>query len=348
VRIEAPATVVPGDIVRVGSTLLLVQRIDERRGRSRHPTLWGVSPRIVDVVEQIERVAARETTVLLHGETGTGKELAARALHDASGRRGRFCAVNCAGISDHLIESELFGHEKGAFSGATTRHVGLAESADGGTLFLDEIGDASPALQSSLLRFVQEGEVRRVGAASTLRVDVRVVAATHRDLRNSAAFREDLYARLARVVIELPPLRDRIEDVPSLTRRFVQHYAGELRAFDPRLMLAMLRHVWPRNVRELQAFVERAVIDAETGPLRATAALQRLLAPPDRATHAPDEPLAAPPVRRAVRPSDQELWALVEEHEGNVTAVAAQLGAGRNTVYRWLKRAGVQLSKYRT
>ena len=299
------------------------------------------------MLEEIARLAARDTTVLLVGETGTGKELAARALHDASGRRGDFCALNCAGVSEQLIESELFGHEKGAFSGAAARHIGLAEAADGGTLFLDEIGDATPALQSSLLRFLQEREIRRVGSTTTIQVDARVVAATHRDLRGSSGFREDLYARLARVVIDLPPLRTRIEDVPLLVRQFVQDYAGGPRAVDWRLMLAILGHTWPRNVRELQAFVERAVIDAADQPLRATGALRALLEPraavDDQAVD-----VQAAPSSRAIRPSDDELRELLDCHRGNVTAVASELGAGRNTVYRWMKSAGLDLTKFRS
>ena len=349
-RIDKPRTLAHGDIVRVGSVVLLVQRVDDSRGRSRHQTLLGRSPAMVDVIEQIERVATRDTTVLLLGETGTGKEVAARALHDASGRRGPFVALNCGGVADQLVESELFGHEAGAFSGAGARHIGLAESADGGTLFLDEIGDASPSLQTSLLRFLQEGEVRRVGAVKPIAVDVRVVAATHRDLSRRSSFREDLNARLARIVLDLPPLRDRIEDVPLLARRFARSFSdgAEARGFDWRLMVAMLRYRWPANVRELQSFVERALIENEKtdGPLRLTERLERLLAVE------PEEPASSPPAptrrSRAIRPSDDELRALLDEHNGNVTAVAARLNAGRNTVYRWMKSAGLDLAKYRS
>ena len=363
-QIDGPETLSRGDVIRLGSVLLLVERADPRRARTEHPELVGQSPAMVDLVERIEKVARRDSTVLLQGETGTGKELVARALHQASGRSGDFCVVNCAGMSDSLVESELFGHQQGAFSGATSQHIGLAESADGGTLFLDEIGDASASLQGSLLRFLQEGEVRRVGSVSPVHVNVRVIAATHRKLPSNS-FREDLYSRLARVVIELAPLRERIEDVPLLAREFLKRDPSMADRSPPtldwRLVDAMLRYTWPRNVRELQGVVERLIIDnidvlskddkKDRGVFRLTGSLGEL-AEATRADSAKPESRTQGAAKsqmtsRAIRPSDDELKTLLETHAGNVTAVAEHLGAGRNTVYRWMKSAGLELADFR-
>ncbi|MEM7676699.1 MAG: sigma-54 dependent transcriptional regulator [Myxococcota bacterium] len=229
------------------------------------------------VMRRIERVASTDATVLIMGESGTGKELVARAIHDRSPRAERpFVAVNCAAIPDSLIESELFGHEKGAFTGAVSRHTGLVESADLGTLFLDEVGELPAPAQARLLRVLQEQEVRQVGSSKTKRVDVRVLAATHRDLPAMIAegtFREDLYYRLRVVDICLPPLRERGDDLAELAEYLLNKAAAKVGRIDiefsDKAMSAMLHHRWPGNVRELQNAIERAVIlceDAEIQP----------------------------------------------------------------------------------
>jgi transcriptional regulator with GAF, ATPase, and Fis domain len=226
------------------------------------------------VFEIIEQVAPSKATVLLTGESGTGKELVAAAIHERSSRaQGPFVKLHCAALAESLLESELFGHERGAFTGAVARRDGRFLMADGGTLFLDEIGEISSSLQVKLLRFLQEHEFERVGGDQTIRVDVRIIAATNRDLREEVArgrFREDLYYRLNVVNVELPPLRERKADVPSLARFFLDRFAKEngkaLDGFAPDTVELLLAHEWPGNVRELENAIERAVVMA-TGPI---------------------------------------------------------------------------------
>jgi formate hydrogenlyase transcriptional activator len=228
----------------------------------------GGSPALQEVLRQLEIVAPTDATVLIQGETGTGKELIARAIHGLGSRRDRpFIKLNCAAIPSNLLESELFGHERGAFTGAVTRKPGRFELADKGTLFLDEVGDIPLELQPKLLRVLQEKEFERLGATRTQRVDVRIVAATNRDLSEMMAvrqFREDLYYRLNVFPLSLPPLRERREDIPMLVRHFVDKYARRMdRAIDrisSRAMEALSSYLWPGNVRELQNVVERAVV----------------------------------------------------------------------------------------
>jgi Nif-specific regulatory protein len=226
------------------------------------------------VFEQVRQVAKWNTTVLIRGESGTGKELVANAIHYNSPRaRGPFVKLNCAALPDNLLESELFGHEKGAFTGALTQRKGRFELADGGTLFLDEIGEISPAFQAKLLRVLQEGEFERVGGNRTLKVDVRVIAATNRDLERAVAsgdFREDLYYRLNVMPIQMPPLRERTEDIPDLARflvgKIARRQGRELEITDSAVRLLM-RHRWPGNVRELENCLERAAVMSEAGTI---------------------------------------------------------------------------------
>ena len=224
-----------------------------------------------ELFRRISKVAKTDATVLILGESGTGKELAARSIYEQSDRAGRpMICVNCAAIPDTLIESELFGHEKGAFTGANASRSGLIESADGGTLFLDEIGELPLEAQARLLRFLQEGEIRRVGAVQPRRVDVRLIAATHRDLKNLAKqgeFREDLYYRLYVMELRMPPLRERDEDIVELAQRFLDSRCRKLGTgplqFNADAQRVMLRYSWPGNVRELENAIERAVILAD-------------------------------------------------------------------------------------
>jgi DNA-binding NtrC family response regulator len=233
-------------------------------------TLLGKSAAIERVKDYIDRVAKTNATVLITGETGTGKELVARALHEASGGTrgaGPFVAVNCAGLVDTLLESELFGHEKGAYTGADRARAGLFEAADGGTLFLDEAGEMSLPLQAKLLRVLTDGNVQRVGSRTAKKVDVRLIVATHRDLKKRVAegtFREDLYYRVAVVPIEVPPLRERLEDLPVLVEHFLTTVARELKrpalVASPMALAKLKEYHFPGNVRELRNLIERAVI----------------------------------------------------------------------------------------
>jgi formate hydrogenlyase transcriptional activator len=237
----------------------------------------GRSAALRRVLRQVEVVAPTDSGVLIQGETGTGKELIAEAIHNRSGRRDRpFIKVNCAAIPSGLLESELFGHEKGAFTGAITRKPGRFELADKGTLFLDEVGDIPLELQAKLLRVLQEREFERLGSTRTQQVDVRVVAATHRDLKQMVAegtFRSDLYYRLHVFPLSVPPLRDRREDIPLIVRHFVDKYSQRMNrhieTISSRAWEALINYAWPGNVRELQNFIERAVILSLGTSLRA-------------------------------------------------------------------------------
>jgi two-component system, NtrC family, response regulator AtoC len=233
--------------------------------------LIGESPEMLALFKSIRQVAPANASVLLMGESGTGKELFAQALHQNSPRRGKpFVKVACAALPETLLESELFGHEKGSFTGALYSRAGRFESADGGTLFLDEIGDISPTVQVKLLRFLEEREFERVGGNRTFKVDVRIVTATHRDLKkkiDEGVFREDLYYRLNVIEIHIPPLRERTGDIPLLAQHFLSRFAKanhkEVREFSDDALAALLRHGWPGNVRELENAIERAVVLAE-------------------------------------------------------------------------------------
>jgi transcriptional regulator with GAF, ATPase, and Fis domain len=241
----------------------------------RFEQIIGHSSALETVLEQVERVAPTDSTVIIQGETGTGKELIAHAIHNLSSRCGRpFVRLNCAAIPLDLLESELFGHEKGAFTGAIAQKIGRFELADKGTLFLDEIGDIPPALQPKLLRVLQEQEFERLGSTRTHQVDVRLVAATNRDLEemvNHGQFRSDLYYRLNVFPVQLPPLRERREDIPALVSHFVERFGRrmgrEIDNIPPETMSALSSYQWPGNIRELQNLIERAVILSNDGVL---------------------------------------------------------------------------------
>ncbi len=320
--------------------------------------LVGKSGRMRDVYRLLEQAAGLDITVLLGGETGTGKELAARAIHYHSSRKERrFVPVNCGALPPDLVESELFGHVRGAFTGATSAKGGLFEEADGGTIFLDEIGELPLQTQVKLNRVIQEREVRRVGDASPMKVDVRVVAATHRDLKAEAAagrFREDLFYRLNVFPIRLPPLRERAEDVPLLAAHFLAKHARAMRrevtGLDPESLRLLTSWAWPGNVRELENAIERAVAIAS-----GTSLLPRDL-PPELALPAPVMPpgpvLAAMPYREAVeqaqdRVSREYLIALLSEFQGNVTRAAARAGVERESLHRLLKKHGLRSDDFK-
>jgi len=247
---------------------------EQIRSEAKFEAIVGQSAALRQALQLVETVATTDSNVLLVGETGTGKELIARAIHDCSRRRERaFVKLNCAAIPSGLLESELFGHERGAFTGAVAQKIGWLELADQGTLFLDEVGDIPLELQPKLLRVLQEREFERLGSTRTKRVDIRLIAATHRDLESMMAekqFRSDLYYRLNVFPIEVPPLRERSEDIPLLVRHFVQHFARQMNrvieTIPSETMQALTRYSWPGNVRELQNLMERALI-LSTGPV---------------------------------------------------------------------------------
>lgn len=301
----------------------------------------GDSPAMRTLLNNIALVAPSDATVLIHGESGTGKELVARALHASSGRSHRpLITLNCAALNESLLESELFGHEKGAFTGADKRREGRFVEADGGTLFLDEIGDISPLMQVRLLRAIQEREVQRVGSNQTLSVDVRLIAATHRQLAEEVSagrFRQDLYYRLNVVTIDMPPLRQRREDIPPLARYFLQRYAERNRktvlGFTPQAMDMLIHYEWPGNIRELENAVERAVV-LLTGEYISERELPLAIV----GTPVSGRPLGGNLIQPLVEVEKEAILAALEKTGGNKTEAARQLGITRKTLLAKLSR----------
>ena len=300
----------------------------------------GGSPQMQGVFAYIRKVAGTNAPVLLLGESGTGKELAALAIHQRSPRKDKsFVAINCNGIPENLLESELFGHEKGSFTGAHAQRKGLIENAADGTLFLDEIGELPPPIQVKLLRFLQEQRFQRVGGRQEIQIDTRVIAATNADLKQTISegkFREDLYFRLAVVVIMLPPLRDRGDDVALLAREFLQRYAAQNNkkslAFSPDALRALYRHNWPGNVRELQNRVKRAVI--MTDGKRLTADDLEL------ADLSQTAPATLKEAREAVE--KEVVQNALKRHQGKITSAALELGVSRPTLYELMEKLGIE------
>jgi two-component system response regulator AtoC len=319
----------------------------------------GASPRMQRIFRLIAKVAPTDSTVLLIGESGTGKELVARSIHLQSRRAEKpFVAVNMGAIPESLMESELFGHVRGAFTGATGDRVGLIEEADGGTLFLDEIGDMPPPMQVKLLRTLENNEIRRVGENTLRLVDVRVVAATNRDLHRdveTGRFREDLYYRLNVVQVELPPLRERREDIGLLASYFLDRLAvrrgGRAHRFAPDAMALLERYDYPGNVRELENAIEHAVAVAER-PVIGAADLPASLRAPRMLPRRAESVVAR---EGATTPGDDTRaeWSLADverehirrvlaRHGGNATAAARQLGISRTTLWRKLRQYGLR------
>jgi two-component system, NtrC family, response regulator HydG len=309
------------------------------------PALVGHSPAIIQVMKTLARVAPSQATVMVVGETGTGKELVARTIHHFSERADRrFVAVNCSALAEGLLESELFGHVRGAFTGATTSRPGLFREADHGTLFLDEIGDISPTLQSRLLRALQEHEVVPVGSEAAVKIDVRVLAATHRDLPElvrQGRFREDLYYRLNVVSLMLPPLRERRQDIPLLMDHFLRelaarHGRGPV-AVDPEAQRRLLGYEWPGNIRELQNVLERAMLLAEQDVI----GHEHL--PPEVHPHAASPVAVAPvpdsdPLRSLEAVERDHVMRVLAACGGNLEETSRVLGISRRTLSRMIQR----------
>lgn len=361
VQREKLLTTVRNAVDRSRIELRLAELESEVEGGA-HPDILGRSPAMKSLFRQMARVAPTDVSVLVYGESGTGKELVAKALHEASARKeGAFVPLNCAAIPEGLQESELFGHERGAFTGATQRRVGRFEQAHDGTLFLDEIAELSASLQAKLLRAIQEQRFFRLGGSSEIRSDFRLIAATHRDLAEevrAGRFREDLYFRLAVLVLVVPPLRSRGEDLSLLASVFANDMGVSLNGTPARLGDSATRlletHDWPGNVRELQNAIQRAVVLAEGGVIEAADLPDSMHSQPSsteqqarvRTAHpeampgrrvgtswterVPEQSLAQ--IERAV------IEELVRRHDGNLSAVARILAVSRSTLYRKLNR----------
>ncbi len=334
-----------GAELRIGEVLfkLVASGIERyQTAGSAAPAVSGLrgGPSMDAVRREILRIARADLSVLILGETGSGKEVVATALHRASGRSGRLAIVNCAAIPANLLESELFGYKRGAFTGADRDRTGIVKSADGGTLFLDEIGDMPLEAQAKVLRMLETRQVTPLGGHTGEPVDVRIVSATHRPLPRFVAeerFRGDLFARIAGHTIALPPLRERKEDLPDLVRYFLERAGASHLRVAPAFMLGLLGYAWPFNVRELEAAVKRAVALADD-------VLDERHLPVNAVTRAVDD---APTEGRSSAPAEPTLRALLERHGGNVAAVARELGKDRAQIHRWLKHHALRAEAFR-
>jgi len=330
-----------------------------RQKVGKYQIVWG-GTRMAQVMAQIERVAASEARICIQGETGTGKELAARTLHEKSPRRsGPFVTLNCAAVPAELIESELFGHEKGSFTGAATRHIGKFEQAHRGTLFLDEIGDMPLAMQAKLLRVLEEGEVERVGGDRPVSVDVRVVVATHRTLEvqvREGTFRQDLYHRVYVFPLQLPPLRERVEDIPLLVEHFAKQVCSQngwkLATFTPESTALLQQYRWPGNVRELRNVVERLLLLANNNQVDEEAvrlalpALQSATASLMPSSIVASANSASGPLAERVAEFEREaIWAELARQNNHITNTARALGLERSHLYKKCQALGIELRK---
>jgi formate hydrogenlyase transcriptional activator len=315
--------------------------VDQDRGPRRFEQIIGKSTALESVLEQVEQVAPTDSSVLIQGETGTGKELIARAIHNLSSRCGRpFIKLNCAAIPFDLLESELFGHERGAFTGAIAQKIGRFELADKGTLFLDEVGDIPPGLQPKLLRVLQEQEFERLGSTRTQQVDIRLVAATNRNLSymvKRGEFRSDLYYRLNVFPIPLPALRERREDIPALVEHFVEIYARrmdkQIDEIPVETMSALTSYQWPGNIRELQNFIERSVIVSSGNVLSPPMASLRVATETESTEPVTLEQVEREHIRKIL---EQTRWVVAGPN-----GAAARLGIKRSTLYFRMQKLGI-------
>ena len=317
------------------------RKLQKRIGREAFEEMLGTSPQIQKVFEIIRKVAETDMPVLIVGESGTGKELAARAIHCRSTRQeGPFVTIDCGAIPETLLESELFGHEKGAFTGAHIQRQGRIETAQGGTLLLDEIGEIPPHLQAKLLRFLQEQRIDRVGGREDIFVDTRVLAATNVDLTEvlrKGRFREDLYYRIGVVVIPIPSLRERDGDILLLANAFLQRFSAEnnkqMRTFTPQALRAIERHSWPGNIRELENRIKRAVIMADG----------KKVTPADLELTSPYAKYEGQGLKEARKALEKDLvHRALAQNKGNLTRTAAQLGISRPSLYDLMDKLGIE------
>jgi DNA-binding NtrC family response regulator len=354
VRRDDRVTLEDGDLLQLGRTFFRFRAaqlatgpsvLDARDVTAELVPLRTMSPAFARVAADVRAVATSRAPILISGESGTGKELIARAIHDLSGRGSSFVAVNCGAIPPELVESELFGHRKGAFSGATGDRPGFVRESDGGTLFLDEIGDLPLPAQAALLRTLQESQVTPVGSERPIDVDLRVVSATHRQLglmARDGTFRHDLLARLDGVRLELPPLRDRHEDVPLLIAGLLGRLAPDRRdlTFAPDAAQALLEYDWPLNIRELEHALEGALARAHGRPIT-RADLPRAL---DATSAAPESGQLSERDER----QRSELVAMLGQHRGNLAAVARAMNKHRTQIQRWLERYRLDANRFRS
>ena len=369
-RVDAGSPLADGDVVRLGDSFLVLRFMPDNGRDVASSTLLGRSPAIMQLRSLIDIVGPTLASVVLLGETGAGKEVAARALHERSRRTGAFVAVNCAAIPENLAESQLFGHRAGAFTGAHKDHAGLFREAHNGTLFLDEVGELPLLLQPKLLRVLDEKNVYAVGSTSGVPIDVRMVAATNREIARdvkSGAFRGDLFARLTDITISLPPLRARREDVLLLLQSALAGVHDGSMALSPDLVASLLNHDWAFNVRELKKIAMELEVKAQGRRLLDVDLLEgRILGPRAADLDAPAAQLpasaAAGDAARVVAhvaagrgsgddvpaPTRAELVDLVARHHGRVSDVARATGRSRTQVYRWLAQHGIDVAQYRT
>jgi two-component system nitrogen regulation response regulator NtrX len=343
------------DAIREGLELGSLKR-ENRQMRSALETkhlMVGDSPTLTKILDQVKRAAPTNATVVILGESGVGKELIARAIHRASLRsKERFVQVNCAAIPEELIESELFGHEKGAFTGATEKQIGKFEMADRGTIFLDEVGDMSPKTQAKVLRVLQEGEVERLGSSRTIKVDVRVIAATNKDLEEEIAqgrFREDLYFRLSVIPISVPPLRERVDDIPALVQHFVGQFVRENNRrparFSPAAIDALRHARWRGNIRELRNVVDRLLIMSDRDVIEADDVRHVVRA--DAGSGAGPRTVAAggtaPATLRDFKEWSERAFLVdrLREHEWNISKTAEVIDTPRSNLYKKLEQYGI-------
>ena len=331
---------------------------DLKRRLGRHHIVWA-SAAMREVMAQVEHVAASETRVCIRGETGTGKELIARTLHEKSARRGGpFVSLNCAAIPAELVETELFGHEKGSFTGAAGRHIGKFEQAHRGTLFLDEIGDMPITMQAKLLRVLEEGEMERIGGDKPITVDVRIVVATHRNLEEHVrlgTFREDLYHRVFVFPIVVPPLRERREDIRALAEHFVRQLSEQNnwkpKSFSPDAIAELERYFWPGNVRELRNVIERVLLLA-AGDVVEAAAVARALPAPDQGTGGnfsrPAAFMTGGLGQRVEAFERETLLAELKRNHNHMTNTAKALGLERSHLYKKCQQLGIDLRAIRS
>ncbi len=339
---------VKGDVLTLGSIMLLLCRGRRRRVVSKNSELIVTSSALGEVIEQAQLAAPGDTTVLIQGATGVGKELIAREIHSASGRSGELVAVNCAAIADGVVQSELFGHAPGAFSGAISRRAGLVAAATDGTLFLDEVGDASPRLQASLLRLLESREYRSVGDDRAQVTNARFVAATHVPLADAVqqnGFRQDLFGRLNRWVIDVPPLRSRSDDIVPLALAFARERRGDEVVLSAKLTLALLRYRWPSNVRELQAVIHQAVAACASPTIELTPIVAARLAETGDSPKVVGAVVTRAP--RPERPSRETLVRAFASQNGNMRSLAKHVGVSRATLYRWVRELGLTVDEMR-